>query len=157
MLKTASLLTVRETDMAQMLIFGSPEPNVQYTKRRAAYVVITEAGKVAVVEEAQKYYLPGGGAEASETPEETATREVYEELARGVRLIRKIGEAIQYFYSDSDKRHYRMTALFFEGELTDEPCSGVAELELSWMTQAEAEEACFHECHAWAIQQAQRV
>jgi 8-oxo-dGTP diphosphatase len=142
--------------VSKTLIFGAPEPGVQYAERRAAYVVITDAGRVAVVEEAGKHYLPGGGAEGSETPEETVRREVHEELARGVRLIQKMGEVVQYFYSASDKRHYRMAAVFFTGELTDEECGGVAELELSWLARAEAEAICFHECHAWAIRQARK-
>lgn len=139
-----------------MIIFGSPESNVEYTARRAAYVVITESGKLAVVKSEQKYYLPGGGAEEGETPEETVAREVCEELGRGIKLARKLGEAVQYFYSSTDRRHYRMIATFFQGELTNEACERVGDDELFWMTRAEAEAACFHKCHVWAIRLAQQ-
>ena len=141
--------------MAEALIFGSPEPNVPYTERRAAYVVIvTTDGQVAMVKSRQKYFLPGGGSLPGEAPEDTVVREVYEELARSVRLIRPVGEATQYFYSAADDRHYKMRAIFFAGEFTDEPCAGAGEHELHWLPVTEAEHACFHACHAWAVGQA---
>ena len=102
-----------KTNMAEALIFGSPEPNVQYTERRAAYVVIVNDDRlVATVKSRQKHFLPGGGSLPGEAPEDTIAREVREELARGVRLARKIGKATQYFYSGADERHYVMRATF---------------------------------------------
>jgi 8-oxo-dGTP pyrophosphatase MutT (NUDIX family) len=139
--------------MAETLIFGSPERDVQYTERRAAYVVITVGCNVATVRPRQKHFLPGGGSLPNEAPEDTIAREVQEELARGVRLTRKLGEAVQYFYSPTDERHYRMHATFFAGEFTDE-ARGAGEHELHWLPATEAEGACFHACHAWAIRNA---
>ena len=140
--------------MAKVLIFGSPEPSIQYTERRAAYVVVTTGDKVAMVRDGQKYFLPGGGSLPGEAPEDTVAREVYEELARRVRLIHKIGEAIQYFFAAADDRHYQMLATFFAGEFTDEPSSGTGEHDLHWLPVTESELACFHACHAWAVSQA---
>lgn len=138
--------------MAETVLFGSPEPNVQYTQRRAAYVVIVNGrGEVATVRPRRQHFLPGGGSLPGEGPEETIAREVREELARGVRLTRGIGEAVQYFYSADDRRHYEMRAVFFAGEFTEEARDGAAEHELHWLLVAEAERACFHECHAWAV------
>lgn len=137
--------------MTQALIFGSPEPDVQYTERRAAYVVIINDNRVAMVAFRQKYFLPGGGSLPDEAPEATAMREVSEELARSLRLVRKFGEAIQYFYADADDCHYKMQATFFAGEFTDEPCGGAGEHELHWLPLSQAEQACFHACHAWAV------
>ncbi|HKS27174.1 MAG TPA: NUDIX hydrolase [Pyrinomonadaceae bacterium] len=137
------------------LIFGQPLDGVEYSERRAAYVVILNGeGRVAMVNDNDKWYLPGGGTEGSETPEETARREVCEELARNVRLTRVLGRAVQYYYSSADERHYRMEAAFFSGELTDEPVGGTPEHELRWVTVDEAQRECFHACHAWIITQA---
>ena len=137
--------------MAEAHIFGSPEPGVQYAERRAAYVVVFNGdGEVATVKSRNKHFLPGGGSLADETPEKTIVREVREELARGVRLTRAIGEAVQYFYSAADEQHYKMRVVFFAGEFTDESPGGAGEHELRWLTVAEAERACFHACHAWA-------
>jgi 8-oxo-dGTP diphosphatase len=133
-------------------VFGHAEPQVQYTERRAAYVVIIiDDGRVALVKGQQKYFLPGGGSLPDETAEATIAREVAEELARGVRLTRKLGDALQYFYAATDGRHYKMQATFFAGELTDEAGSATGEHELHWLPLSDAEQACFHACHAWAI------
>jgi 8-oxo-dGTP pyrophosphatase MutT (NUDIX family) len=136
------------------IIFGSPKPKVQYTERRAAYVVIVDGkGTVAMVRAMEKHFLPGGGSVPGEAPEETVMREVYEELGRSVRLIRRLGEAVQYFYSSTDAAYYRMTATFFAGEFTEQS-GGAGEHELSWLPVNEIEHACFHACHAWAVRQA---
>ena len=140
--------------MKEPHIFGSSQLGVQYTDRRAAYVVIIRDGKVAMVRPKEKCFLPGGGSLPGEAPEDTVVREVREELARGIGLIRRIGEAVQYFYSSTDDRHYRMRAVFFAGEFTDDLCVGNREHELEWLPVTEAEDVCFHACHAWAVRQA---
>lgn len=141
--------------MTEINTFGFAEPQAQYTERRAAYVVVfNKEGRVAMVRGREKHFLPGGGSEPFEAPEETINREVREELARGVRLICPLGEATQYFYSAADDRHYRMRALFFRGEFTEEPCTGEGEHEMEWLPVEEAERFCFHASHAWAISRA---
>jgi 8-oxo-dGTP pyrophosphatase MutT (NUDIX family) len=144
--------------MAETSTFGSVEPGIDYTERRASYVVVVNTdGQVAMVRGRQNYFLPGGGSEPGEAPEDTIRREVREELARGVRLAGKVCEAIQYFDAPSDDRHYRMHAVFFAGEFTDEPCDGgegEAEHSLEWLPLINAERNCFHASHAWAIRQA---
>lgn len=140
--------------MNEEFIFGSQTPNVSYTERQAAYVVITNNGKFAAVKPQEKYFLPGGGSLLGETSEGTVVREVSEGLARNVRLVRKIGEVVQYFYSAADDRYYKMRATFFAGEFTDElRGNGKGENELCWLSKAEAEQAFFHECHAWVTHQ----
>jgi len=75
-------------------VFGSANPAIECKLRRAAYAVITDSkGRVAVVRAGGKYFLPGGGSLHGETPEQTLRREAMEELARSVRIVRKIGEA----------------------------------------------------------------
>jgi len=140
--------------MIERPIFGSLDSNVQYSERQAAYVVVIRNAKVAMVSSGQKYFLPGGGSMSGETPQETVVREVYEELARDVRLIRSLGETTQYFYSADDDRHYKMAATFFEGELTDDVQAGNGTHQLDWLSVTEMDRACFHECHAWAVGQA---
>lgn len=151
-MKTLAADEGMKTTMAEPPVFGSAEPGVQYTERRAAYVVISgDGGEVAaVVGPRQKYFLPGGGSLPGEAPEETIIREVFEELGRGVRLTRALGEAVQYFYSDTDERHYLMRATFFAGEFDAEARAVACEHELRWLPSAEAEGAFFHACHAWA-------
>ncbi|HEX8072218.1 MAG TPA: NUDIX domain-containing protein [Pyrinomonadaceae bacterium] len=139
--------------MSEPLIFGVPAPHVAYTLRRAAYVVIVETGRVALVAGARGFFLPGGGAWAGERPEATVGREVREELARGMRRLRRLGAAVQYFYAERDATHYEMHAVFFTGALTARR-AGNAEHELLWLPPAEAARVCYHECHAWAVRRA---
>lgn len=137
------------------LTFGSPAPGVRHAERRAAYVVIFgDDATVATVASRQKQFLPGGGSLAGEAPEQTVAREVREELSRGVRLTGRLGEVVQYFYSDADARHYKMLATFFTGEFTDDARGGAGEHELRWLPSDDAGRAFFHECHAWAVARA---
>ena len=112
------------------MTFGKPLEGVAYTERPAAYAVVTgENGTVAAVRGTTGMIgLPGGGSLPGDTPEETVRREVREELARNVRLVGRIGEATQFFYAADEDRHYKMQAVFFLAEFTDEP-SGQGEHE----------------------------
>jgi ubiquinone/menaquinone biosynthesis C-methylase UbiE/8-oxo-dGTP pyrophosphatase MutT (NUDIX family) len=137
------------------LTFGAQRQGVAYIERPAAYAVVAgENGTVGAVRgTAGVIGLPGGGSLPGETAEETVRREVHEELARSVRLVRRIGEATQFFYAADDACHYKMLGVFFLAELPEEP-SGQGEHELFWLPLAEAAGAFFHESHAWAARQA---
>jgi hypothetical protein len=95
--------------------FGIREAGTVYTERRAVYgVVLGVGGTVAAVRgPSGRFWLPGGGSLPGESAEDTLTREVREELARGVHLIHRIGEATQLFHAADEDRHYRMLAVFF--------------------------------------------
>ena len=135
------------------MMFGARLDGVTYTERPAACAVIHGDNSTvgAVRGTAGMIGLPGGGSLPGETPEETLVREVREELARSVRLVRKIGEATQFFYAADDDCHYKMLGVFFLAEFPDEP-NGQGEHELFWLPLAEAG-ALFHESHAWAARQ----
>jgi GrpB-like predicted nucleotidyltransferase (UPF0157 family)/SAM-dependent methyltransferase/ADP-ribose pyrophosphatase YjhB (NUDIX family) len=136
------------------MTFGKPLEGVAYTERPAAYAVVAgENSTVAAVRgTAGMIGLPGGGSLPGETPEETLVREVREELARSVRLVRRIGEATQFFYATDEGCHYKMGGVFFLAEFPEGP-SGQGEHELFWLPLGKAAEAFFHECHAWAARQ----
>src|SRR5437763_2074799 len=113
------------------VVFGSPTPGVSYSERPAAYAVITNGeGMVATAKSECGYFLPGGGSLPGEAPEVTALREVREEVGRGARILGRLGEAVQYFPADG--KQFKMHAVFFAAELTDEP-SGNAEHEVHWL------------------------
>src|SRR5262249_39880590 len=73
-------------------------------------------------------------------------------MIRASRLIRRIGEVIQFFHAAADHCHYKMLGVFFLAEFSDEP-DGQGEHDLFWLPLAEAERAFFHESHAWAARQ----
>jgi 8-oxo-dGTP pyrophosphatase MutT (NUDIX family) len=130
-------------------IFGKAPSDQEPRPRDAAYVVISEAGSVAVVQHGSTYFLPGGGAEPGESPNETVTRELAEELACEIVIDREIGSAVQHFYSADDQVYYRMTATFFTGHFATEPSGDVV-----WLPEAALRDSLFHECHRWAVEEA---
>jgi 8-oxo-dGTP diphosphatase len=130
-------------------IFGDAPLHETVTPRCAAYVVVRDAGSVAVVKHGSAYFLPGGGSAAEESPVETITREVREELACEIAVDREIGRAVQFFFSSDDQVYYRMHATFFTGRFVTEPGS-----EICWLPESDLADELFHECHAWAVTEA---
>jgi ADP-ribose pyrophosphatase YjhB (NUDIX family) len=135
--------------------FGIRKSGTTYTERSAAYaIVLGGSGAVAAVRgPSGRFWLPGGGSLPGESAEDTVAREVREELARGVRLRHRIGEATQFFYAANDDRHYRMVAVFFLADFT-ETLNTQAEHELAWLSLHQAGAAFLHECHGWALDRA---
>jgi 8-oxo-dGTP diphosphatase len=139
------------------MTFGCKVPGVEYQKRPAAYAVVWgPAGTVAAIRTPAGSWLPGGGAHPEETPEETVTREVREELGREIRLLARIGQAVQYFFASDEDKHYEMEAVFFLGEFVGEP-SSTGEYELRWLDSDHPDPAFFHACYQWAVQQGERA
>lgn len=140
-------------------VFGVSPAGVVCHPRRAAYVVIPGAGaRVAAIrarlkDGTSRYWLPGGGMEADESPQETVEREVREELGRSIHVQDPIVEALQYFYASDEDRWYEMRASFLQGVLTGSPARG-GEFDLHWIDPREDARLFFHECHAWAASRA---
>jgi 8-oxo-dGTP diphosphatase len=131
--------------------FGLENAAVVNKPRPAAYaVIIDNQGRIAAVKGKSHYFLPGGGSLAEETPEQTAMREVREELACELRIISQIGKAVQFFQADG--QNYRMEAVFFEGELIG-VISETAEYELCWLDVGQIGEGFYHKCQVWAVKQ----
>jgi len=137
--------------------FGVRRPGHVYVERLAAYAVVFGAGgTVAVVRgPSGRYWLPGGGSLPGESGEQTIMREVREELAMGITIIERIGEATQFFHAADEDRHYRMRASFFLAQLADKLTTR-AEHELCWLPLRQSRNAFYHECHVWAVDRATR-
>ena len=133
--------------------FGIPAAGVTYEQRGAAYAVIRNStGAVAAVHMPAGYWLPGGGMLPGETPEETAVREVREELGCTLRLVRKIGGAVQYFFAATEGRYYAMQAVFSRAEFVERQ-HGAAEFEVCWLDVSHPGPWFYHACHDWAVRQ----
>ncbi|MES2459028.1 MAG: NUDIX domain-containing protein [Armatimonadota bacterium] len=136
-------------------VFGRRDPQVEYRNRTAAYGVICRGGAFAAVQNARGlYFLPGGGADTGETPEQTVLREVREELGCNGTILHCLGQAVQFFFAASDNRHYRMEATFFTVDIAnhyDSFKSSDGET-LCWLPMGTGPEKLFHACHTWAVQ-----
>lgn len=139
-----------------MLEFDKRE-GVVYRQRPGVYAVVLERGLLAAVQLPNGLYLPGGGVEAGEAPEETLRREVREEIGHEVAAASFLGEAVQYLHPRGwldglakPSRFYRVTL----GACVD-PCE--EEHLLVWLDPARAIERLAHAAQAWAVREATRA
>jgi len=135
--------------------FGERIPGQDYRPRPGAYaVIIDERGRLALFRKKDRYFLPGGGIEPGETPEEALSREVREEIGWSVAIIRKIGEATQFVITKHEK-HFAIQGTYYEARLLqqvgqpEEPGD-----ELVWLPRPEAIALLPRQSDAWAIAQA---
>jgi 8-oxo-dGTP diphosphatase len=132
-------------------VFGTQVDGHTYHARRAVYAVIPDsAGRIATIQVYGYLFLPGGGLEAGESPEQALVREVAEECAQRLHIAKKIGEALQYFYARSDDKYFAMHAVFYAGAFLGQT-PGQAALPVVWVWP-DATGQFFHASHLWAVQ-----
>ena len=145
-------------EAASAVTFGNRPAGVDTTLRLASYAVILDGeGRVAAVSVNVRgqsmLWLPGGGRNGNETPEQTIEREVREELGCGVQVLQWIGDATQFFFAADEDRWYEIHARFYLAELTNQADSS-GEYILQWIDSQTQQHRFFHACHTWACQRA---
>ncbi|MDP3974826.1 MAG: NUDIX domain-containing protein [Candidatus Jorgensenbacteria bacterium] len=138
--------------------FGEKKEGVSYAPRPGAYGVIVENGKVAVVEVAGKYFLPGGGVDEGELPEAALRRELHEELGWNITDVKELGDALDYCFSEKANAYIKKVETFFTATRTGEV--GAAEEKdhaVQWLAPGDARPRMFHPGQAWAIARATGV
>lgn len=138
--------------MMQEPTFGIPPDSVERRRRPGAYAVIfDQQGRFAAVRGISKLFLPGGGIEINESPEEALTREVREECAYEVIIGKFLGSAVQYFSEKDGSQHWEFHCSYFAAQfgtlLDNEP-----EHELLWLEPYEADKLAF-DVHRWGVSQ----
>ncbi|HEY6333876.1 MAG TPA: NUDIX domain-containing protein [Blastocatellia bacterium] len=132
--------------MQPTLTFGRNDPSLPKRIRPCAYaVVFGKDGLIATVQEAGRFFLPGGGIEGLESPEQAVHREVVEELGRQVTIVRFLGCAIQYLQSEGVC--YEAHARFFLSRL-GEPAGSKPEYALAWTSPKDL----YLESHRWGAE-----
>jgi 8-oxo-dGTP diphosphatase len=138
--------------------FGLRLAGQTYVPRPGSYALLfNEQGQIAVMETPRGGFLPGGGAEAGETPEEALRREVREECGFEIGNISPLGEAVQYVYTPGNEAGIRKDCTFFEAQVS--AADGMATERghvLLWRTPAEAERSLAHESQTWAVCKSRR-
>src|SRR5262249_17781702 len=132
-------------------VFGAQVEGHTFHMRRAVYAVIRDSkGRVAAVRSRGNLFLPGGGIEGGETPEQALVREVEEECAQRLHIAGKIGEALQYFYAPSEHTYFAMHAIFYAGAFLGQTPGQVA---LPFVCVFPGDQApFFHASHVWVAQ-----
>jgi 8-oxo-dGTP diphosphatase len=138
--------------------FGIAASGVEYVLRPGGYAVIFNgAGAVAVVSTPRGLFLPGGGQEIEESPEEAAVREAREECGLHISLGGRIGVADELVLAESEGTHYRKRCVFFFAEIVEELGVGEPDHELAWLAPDAAARELRHESQRWAVFKACRL
>lgn len=137
--------------------FGRPEPGREYPDRPAAFVVLEDMGKIAVVrvdlgDGASRLDLPGGGVDPGETPAQAAARECGEEA--GLRVtVEDAFERADHYFKNPDGRTNNTRGTFFTARLDAEAPELKVEDDhsLEWAEPYEALLNLSRDSHAWAV------
>lgn len=136
-------------------VFGTRIEGCAYVRRPSAYALVQNSGgEWALVRTPRGCFLPGGGIEPHETPQETVERESREECGFVLHSGRVIAQAIQFVYSSQENEYFEKICDFVEAELIDMVAPVEDDHELIWLDLGEAVKSLSHESHRWAIARA---
>ena len=110
--------------------------------------------QVAIVETPLGCFLPGGGAQAGESPEAALTREVLEECGCVAEIIRPLGRATEYVFAEGEGYFAKQCSFFLAnlGEPVRRPVD--PDHRLTWLAVPTAKARLVHDSQAWAVSQA---
>jgi len=141
-----------------ILEFGVAVRGIEYAFRPGGYVVVEGPGAtVAVASTSRGYFLPGGGQEPGESPEEAAVREAFEECGLRIRIRRCLGVADELVYALDEETYFRKRCSFFTAELMGEDGRGEADHHLVWIAPDVACVQLEHGSQRWAVSEAFRL
>lgn len=142
--------------MTEIPQFGAPLPGRDHKLRPGAYGVVFDAeGRLLVVEEFGRLYLPGGGLDPGETPEQALHREFEEETGYTVAIESVLGEAREFVADETPgvaaafNKHCYLYAVRLTGG------TGVPTIDSNkpgWVAVTEEALAMLsNEAHRWAV------
>lgn len=145
-----------------MIEFGQKTEGVNYLERPGSYGVAIKDGKILVEITPKGWFLPGGGMNENETPEDAVAREFMEETGFEVIKSTKIGRIPQYVKmkgADINKfgsEYIVKICNFFNVELGNQVSPTLPDgdtNEARWVPVDEALQNIHHESYKWAIRQ----
>ncbi|PQZ48000.1 DNA mismatch repair protein MutT [Bacillus sp. MYb209] len=143
--------------MISKLTFGYKKPTVHYVLRPSCYAVIFKniCSKMAIIQKGERYFLPGGGMEGTETKEACLQRELLEELGWAIEIDRYIGNAARYFYAGKEDTYYLNDGFFYIAKMIKKQTENCEEDHvLQWMPPLLVMEHLIHAHQKWAVEQA---
>ncbi len=140
--------------MEEVPQFGIPTGS--YLERPGAYAIIfDDAKRLLVVSVHGSFYLPGGGIDRDEIPEQALAREVKEETGYTVGALRRIGRANQ-FISQSKSGPLNKLGTFFVGVVdhSSQTLGIEPDHTASWITPEQLLASESHDFLKWAVRKA---
>jgi RimJ/RimL family protein N-acetyltransferase/8-oxo-dGTP pyrophosphatase MutT (NUDIX family) len=141
-----------------------PSPQPQYGRRiegrtyiirPGSYAVIrNNRGEVAIVQTSAGIGLPGGGADAGESPEQTLHREVLEETGRKIIIHRRLGYTVEIVHSSSEGNFEKQCTFFVASFDPHAPPSAPEPgTQILWLSPHDALAVLTHQSHRWTVAQ----
>lgn len=142
-------------DWDEVPVFGVRPVGARCTIRLSAYALVRDdSGRLAVVQTSQGTFLPGGGLEAGEEPEDAIVREALEECALVVEPRARIARAIEVVYSTAEQMHFEKRSIFVEAVLTGTSSTKCEpDHALLWVAVEQAVTVLTNQSHRWAVKQ----
>ncbi len=93
---------------------NEPENNKQYTKMPGAYaIILNNDNLLAIIKTKTGYFLPGGGIENNELPEECLARECLEEIGAEILILDNFAIGNYFFHSTTINKDMESIGYFF--------------------------------------------
>jgi len=138
--------------IATVPVFGTRVSGCPYIARPSAYAVVrNDSGAIAVVRTPKGHYLPGGGMEHGESPEQTICRETREETGLILEPQSLLGNAIEIVYSAEEGACFEKRCSFVQAKVVGQVSLREADHELIWVTIDQAVRMLSHQSQCWAI------
>ena len=140
-------------DWTNVRVFGTRTDNLPLVVRPSAYAVIWDHGRLAIVRQPLGgTFLPGGGIDAGETPEQAAIRETGEECGLIVQISSGVHRAIQFASSKDGHNCFEKRSWFFSAEVVrTAPELLTPNHETLWVSPEEAVRLLSHESHKYVV------
>jgi 8-oxo-dGTP diphosphatase len=141
------------TDWRDAPVFGQPPSGTGVRIRPSAYAILrNDRGEFAVVRSREGIYLPGGGMDPGETPQETVIRETLEECGLMIGIGSWATTAIQFAWSEAEQIHFEKRSTFVDATIVGVDTSHLEpDHEVLWVDADRACELLTHESHGWAV------
>lgn len=140
-----------------MLDFGERRPGLDYRRRPAAFGVLADQDRIALVrverEGGRSYHdLPGGAVDGQETEAQALVREFGEETGLVIEPGPELIRASQLFLKSDGQPVQNLGGIFHATLVEARPALKIEDDHtLVWMAAREAITALRHDSHAWAV------